>query len=104
MIVEVLIGLLIIVAGLNIWATIRVAGDQLSTPWQRAAHIMVIWAVPVLGALIVLHLQRAEPERSPGRYPTDEELGDDSGYVGRALRHTDTGGARAGTVAHDVDD
>jgi hypothetical protein len=90
MIIEVIIGLLVIVAALNIWATIRVAGDQLVTPWQRAAHIMLVWVFPVLGALIVLHLQRAESKRSFGRYANDEELGDDFGYIGRTLGRADT--------------
>jgi hypothetical protein len=103
MIVEVIIGVLVLVGAFNIWATIRVARDQLATPSQRAAHIILVWVFPVLGGLMVMHLQRVNPERSSGRYATSRELGDDFGCSGRMLRN-DNGAARTGTGAHDADD
>ena len=83
MIVEVLAAMMISIVLLNLWVTWRIAMDQLCTPGQRLAHGLAVWFVPVVGALLVLHLQRVNLEESDGTYPQPRELGDDFGYSQR---------------------
>ena len=77
MILEVFFALLAAIVVLNVWTTWRVARDDLSSLGQRVAQFALIWCVPCLGALVVLHLQRREPERASGRYPIEHEPPDD---------------------------
>ncbi len=83
MIVEIIIAMLIGIGLLNLWVTWRIAKDHLSTPVQRLTHGLAVWFVPIVGALLVLHLQRVNLEESNGTYPKTRELGDDHGYSQR---------------------
>jgi hypothetical protein len=87
MIVEVISAVLALTALLNLWVSWRAALDDLSTVSQRAVHILTIWALPVLGALLVLHFQRQNPERSPRRYRDVPHPGNDYGVSGSSYRH-----------------
>ncbi len=77
---ELLVATLLGLVLLNIWATWRVAYDDLSTSLQKVALAALIWCLPVLGALLVLHMLRQHPERRSGRYPGEPDPGDDYGY------------------------
>ncbi|MFN0315674.1 MAG: hypothetical protein ACKVQA_11635 [Burkholderiales bacterium] len=63
--------------------------DDLSTSLQRAALIALIWLLPYLGAVVVLHLLRQHPERTSGRYPDEREPGDDAGLPRQFSRNRD---------------
>lgn len=91
MIIDVLTILLVVLLLLNVWVSWRAINDDLSTRAQRAAHILLIWALPFLGALLVLHLQRQHPERHSGRYRELPEAGDEFGASGRGFRRTQQG-------------
>ena len=93
MILEVFVVLFAVLVALNAWVTWRAIRDDLSTRVQRLAQILLVWVVPFIGALLVLHLQRLHPERSSGRYRDALDAGDDlattpSNY-GRTLRSLD---------------
>ena len=88
MILEVIIGGLLLLALINLWVSWRAAHDQLATPLQRVIHILLIWAVPVLGAMLVLHFQRSDPERSSGRYRDNPDPGEDFAASGTNYRRT----------------
>jgi hypothetical protein len=47
-------------------ATWRMVYDDLSSSLQKIALVALTWALPVLGALLVLHMLRTNPERSTG--------------------------------------
>ena len=88
MILEVLIAVVIGLIALNVFVTYRVIRDDLAEPIHRVTHILLVWLVPVVGALIVLHLQRKSLESASGRYHEPAELRDDVGgprYQGSRL-------------------
>jgi hypothetical protein len=91
MILDVLIIVLGVLALLNLWVTWRVTNDELATSMQRVTHILLIRAVPFLGALIILHLQRRHPEAHSGHYREVPDPGDDFGFSGRSHRHVQRG-------------
>ncbi len=86
-ILDILSLVLFISALLSTWVTFRIVRDDLSTPPQQAAQIILAWVVPVIGALIVLHMQRQNPEVSSGKYGEPPDPGDDFGMSGRSARN-----------------
>jgi hypothetical protein len=88
---ELLMAMLFALVLLNIWATWR-AYDDLSTPLQKVALVALIWVLPVLGALLVLHMLRQHPERRSGHYPGEPDPGDDFGYSRKRVRRTEDAG------------
>jgi len=83
---ELLIGVFLLLLLLNTWATYGVIKDELCSRGQRIAQIIIVWGLPVLGALFTLYTKRHEPERASGRYREAREPGDDFGYSGRSHR------------------
>ena len=61
----VLVGL-VFLAAFNSWVSSRIMQDDLSTKSQRTAQVAFVWLVPLLGALLALHLLKKEPEPSSG--------------------------------------
>ena len=88
MILEVITGGLLLLALVNLWLSWRAVHDRLATPMQRVVHVLLIWAVPVLGAMLVVHFQRSHPERSSGRYRDNPDSGDDFAASGANYRRT----------------
>ena len=86
MIVELVLTLIFVLAVLNLWMTWRVMNDGLATLPQRMAQTALIWLLPVLGALIILRLQRSHPEPHSGRYPANPDPGDDFAVSGAENR------------------
>ena len=72
---------------LNVFVSYRIVADQFSDRGQKIGQAFLVWVVPVVGAILVLTLQRDQPERSDGKYPQRREPDDDLEMVaGRALR------------------
>ena len=93
MILDALVVLVAVLVVLNAWVTWRAIHDDLNTGVQRFAQIALVWIIPFLGALLVLHLQRQHPERSSGRYRDALDAGEDfagsPNNYGRTLRGHD---------------
>lgn len=90
---------------LNLWATTVVARDGLSSWGQRAAQIAIVWALPLLGALLVLHLSKERPHKPRGRYPETREQGEDDWPTRRRPRTGDeVGGGTESTMEGDAND
>ena len=89
MISEVVIAMLAVIAVLNVWVTWRAVGDALSTVGQQAAQIALIWLLPVIGALLVLRLQRRQPEQGSGNYQPVPDAGDDFAYSRQSFKQLD---------------
>ena len=83
---ELIVLMFVVLLLLNAWVTWRAVRDDLSSSGQRIAQIGLIWLMPVLGALIVLHLQRQQPDHGSGRYPPEQDAGEDFGFSGKAVR------------------
>jgi hypothetical protein len=72
---------------LNVKATLQVARDVHSEGRQKAAQLLLVWLVPLVGALVVMAIHRAaEPPSLQYRQPDDP--GDDFAYSGRAVKST----------------
>jgi Na+/phosphate symporter len=90
-----LVLLLALVVGLNVAATIRAMRSDAHTAQQKAWQIAIVWALPLLGSIIVLMVLRslqAEPQK-PSAPPIGEAwslTGMDS--VGSNHSHSDSGG------------
>ena len=87
MILDILSLVLLLSALFSAWVTYRIVHDHLSTSGQRVAQTILVWLVPVLGAMIVLHMQRQNPEVSTGKYREPPDPGDDFGMSGRSVRN-----------------
>jgi hypothetical protein len=87
---EILVAIFFACACLSTWATFRIAGDDLSSRNQRIAQTVFVWLLPILGAMLVLHLQRKELERGSGKYSEQPDPGDDFGMSGRTFKQTKT--------------
>ncbi len=79
MIIEVLFVGLAITVVLNTWTTLRILRDDLAEPAQKWVYSLLVWFIPVLGALVVLHLQRRDNEPGSGQYSEAPNLGEDFG-------------------------
>jgi hypothetical protein len=77
-------------ASLSSWATWRIAGDDLSSRNQRIAQTVFVWLLPILGPILVLHLQRKELDRGSGKYSEEPDPGDDFGMSARTFKQTKT--------------
>jgi hypothetical protein len=86
-ILDILSLVLLLSALFSAWVTYRIAHDHLSTPNQRVAQTIFVWLLPALGAMIVLHMQRQNPEVSTGKYSEPPDPGDDFGMSGRSVRN-----------------
>jgi hypothetical protein len=86
---------LLVLVGLNIKATQFVRRDELLESGQRTAQMVLIWLVPVIGAIIVIamHFLLSEPRRAR----KDVDLGDE----GPLFREPLSRGQREYTSADD---
>lgn len=81
--------MLVAIGLLDAWVTWRVIGDDLSSSRQLAAQIALVWLLPVLGALIVLNLQRRNAEKQSARYREIPDAGDDFVYSRQSFKKLD---------------
>lgn len=61
---------------LNVWATRMILQDALSERPQKIAQFLLVWLLPLLGAIVVLAVHRKE-EKGPGVYPAEKDLNND---------------------------
>ena len=74
MIVAILLACLTVIVALDSIASVRIVQSDVYTRWQKAAQVLIVWAIPVVGAIVVLSVLKAtEPPRG---YPADVEFPD----------------------------
>jgi hypothetical protein len=74
MIVALLLACLALIAALDSIASVRIVRSDAYTPRQKAAQVLIVWVVPIVGAIVVLSVLKAT---APGRgYPADVEFPD----------------------------
>lgn len=81
--------LVIIVLGMNLRATVLVARDAISESQQRLLQLLLVWLLPILGAMMVFAVHRPA-ERSAGKYKEAPELDEEfelPRYGGRSRTH-----------------
>lgn len=83
------IALVLLVAAIPLWlnvkATAAVVRDALSERPQKAAQLLFVWLVPLIGAIVVLGVHR--PREAPTRqYREGLDPGDDFALSGRGTK------------------
>jgi hypothetical protein len=79
----ILLLVLAVLLSLNVWATRLVVRDQLSERVQKVFQLLLVWLLPVIGAVIVLGVHRKQ-EKSPLGYREPPDPGD-MGASGRGV-------------------
>lgn len=82
---------LILVFVLNTYATLRLYRSRLYEPPQKTPQLGMIWLLPILGALLVIHFSR---EHRPGRRSADFPA--TYGIDGGGLGHDSSGNCSSG--------
>jgi hypothetical protein len=73
----------VILAALNCWSNVAVARDPTLTKVQKALQVLLIWLLPVLGAVAILSV-RHFASRQKDRAPADSSLVvGDRHYIGK---------------------
>src|SRR5688572_692427 len=70
---------------LNVKATRLVVRDVLSGRRQKVAQLLLVWLVPVVGAVVVLAVHRS-PEPPSRQYREPVDPGDDFALSGRSVK------------------
>lgn len=83
--IALVLAILAVLLWLNAKATRLVARDALSAPGQKIAQLLLVWLVPVIGALVVLAVHR-RPEPPSRQYREQPDPGDDFGASGHAAK------------------
>lgn len=85
--------LVAVVFWLDVKATVLVVRDTLSEPSQRFIQLLMVWLLPVIGAIIVFAVHRST-EKHSGKYREPPDPGDDFGFprYGGRSRSADDGG------------
>lgn len=74
-----------ILLGLNLTASAAIVKDQDCERRQRAAQLLIVWLLPLVGSLLVLGVRR--PQEEPARrYRGEPDPGSDFGMSGRAWK------------------
>ncbi|MBS1160868.1 MAG: hypothetical protein H6R15_3287 [Proteobacteria bacterium] len=66
-----------VIVAANLLATLRIIRCDFDSTAQRAAQLAFVWCLPVIGAVIVFFLTRANLEPHAGCYPKKKEEPDD---------------------------
>lgn len=64
---------------LNVAATLAVRRDEFSEPSQKMLQILLVWIIPILGALLVLGVHRKDEKPSGSYRPDHDRVGNDFG-------------------------
>ena len=76
---DVLLVILAVIALMNVVATVAVRSDEYAEPQLKILQVIIVWVIPILGALVVLAVHR-KSEKPSGTYRrTDDGLGDEFG-------------------------
>ena len=81
--------LLLIVAAMSVKASFLIVRDDLAEPNQRTAQLLLVWLVPIIGALIVFAVHR-KLEPLSRKYREDRDPYDDEAFPrigGRGRSH-----------------
>jgi len=70
---------------LNVLATRAVLRDAFAERLQKVAQVLLVWLVPLIGAIVVLAVHR-RPEVPSRKYRESPDPGDDFAFSGRAVR------------------
>jgi cytosine/uracil/thiamine/allantoin permease len=70
---------------LNVWATVIIARDEFAERSQRVAQLLVVWLVPIAGAILVIAVH-GRPEKSGGRYREGQNDAEVDSMYGRAVK------------------
>jgi hypothetical protein len=62
------------VAALDCFATVRIARSDLYTSSQKTAQILIVWLIPIVGAIVALSVLKATAP--PRGYASDVEFPD----------------------------
>ncbi|MEC5384354.1 hypothetical protein VVD49_01395 [Uliginosibacterium sp. H3] len=65
--------LLLALFAMNAWVTWRIRHDPLALPAEKLGQTLLVWTLPLLGTLLVLHLTHDKPAPSAGGYAEDIE-------------------------------
>lgn len=77
---------LAIILGLNVKATISILRDTFSERTQKIAQLLIVWLVPIVGAIVVLAIHR--PTEAPSRkYREAPDTGEDFALSGRHAKN-----------------
>ena len=82
----VLIIILVVLLAANVWATVVALRSATATPAQKALQSLLIWLVPLLGAVVIIMFHRLD-RRSQGPEPEGARLDGSEIDVGLAIRH-----------------
>jgi hypothetical protein len=92
-------GLVTFVAGLNVLASVRLYGSDQLAPGQKIVQGVLVWAIPLLGALLVLVIlhtadREAVPRRLRSQIDGDGFTNADGPFYGLGQGHSghDAGG------------
>lgn len=80
-----LFALIGIVLWMDIKATTLILRDSLSEPLQRVIQLIMVWLLPILGAIIVFAVHRPI-EKHPETYKEPPDPGDDFGFPRHSAR------------------
>jgi hypothetical protein len=70
----VLVCIAVAILALNSLASRSVVLDELSSRSQHFAQLLLVWFIPIIGALLVLQMYRRDLERPSGRYPDEKRV------------------------------
>ena len=74
-----------IVLWLSIKATVLIARDRLIEGGQKAAQLALVWLLPLVGAILVLAVNRP-PEAPSRKYRERQDAGEDFTASGRSVK------------------
>lgn len=75
-----------IVLWLSIKATVMIVRDTLLERWQKAAQLSLVWLLPLIGAVVVLAVNR--PLEAPSRkYRERQDPGEDFTASSRSVKN-----------------
>lgn len=64
---------LLLLASLNVWATVVILSDVLCTRREKLAQAIGVWIVPLLGAVLALYLRHEHNHRRRESYGDPED-------------------------------
>jgi len=80
MALELFVVTLILLLLLDAIASYYVIQDDFSTFTQKIAQITFVWCIPILGALLTLHLKKKQPDGASGHYSEEHDPGNELDY------------------------
>lgn len=76
----------VVLLAANVWATFVALRSATATPIQKGLQSLLVWLVPLLGAIVVVMFHRLD-RRSQGPEPERARLDGSEIDVGLAMRH-----------------